>query len=332
MMEFKDKGKKSQSWWLKLVMDAGNIGGIPSLASDGHVAQFTVYEVLKELQINGLITGELNYKASTRYNLTQRGADYLKMHPVILMPAEQPIESKTSHPRHSVPETPGEQPVNTIGDVYYYRIINHKPRFFKNGQFISSADIPAEELEKLNIRPAAEIEPSINKEQKSEKPESDKNDNPKPCKLLYCCNGTKPMGHPIKVADSPPIKPAVLMEPEISVPIAPEATDRTVEKAVDLGIAIAEHVVNNGGVPIDDTQHPAPGNNIVRPTISDVRASLNTSQQIEKQPELAPVYDPKRAQTTTFAIQLRDVISSMILNKYGNHVTVKELLDWVENA
>lgn len=118
--------------------------------------------------------------------------------------------------------------------------------------------------------------------------------------------------------------------PSISVHTTPEASDKTVEKAVELGVAIAQHVATNGGVPVDDTQHPAPGNDIVRHAIPEPRASLNTPDKPEKPSSAAAIYDPAAADRSKFAAQLRSALADMLFDKYADQITVSQLIDYVE--
>lgn len=74
---------------------------------------------------------------------------------------------------------------------------------------------------------------------------------------------------------SPPEPFLVRVEHPLAPTYQPETpVDDRVKKAVDLGVAIAEHVATNGGVPVDDTQHLPPhvnggGNISSRPMPAD---------------------------------------------------------------
>lgn len=125
--------------------------------------------------------------------------------------------------------------------------------------------------EAFNYKP--DPSPRINKEQGSEKPESDKND---------------------------------------SEPSA-EAKARTAK-----GIAIAQHVANNGGVPVDDEQHlPAaepvtPPQIILRHGKKTPAASLNTSSE------------------PSFKDAFREVLVEILLEKFASQVTAADVMERLE--
>lgn len=108
-------------------------------------------------------------------------------------------------------------------------------------------------------------------------------------------------------------------------PPKPAELPRDIKAAVDLGVAIAEHVATNGGVPIDDTQHPTPEPEILRHADSEAGASLTTS---DEPPKPATQSSLQRMRTDS----VKKALKNLLYEKHADEISAKELIAYMESS